>query len=66
MDKYLVGLGALLLLCGIIMFELFFLPWLVCFLLGYIGINIPLKVMIIVILVLKIIKALVFPSKNSK
>lgn len=66
MDKLLVSLGALLLLCALITIEIFFLPWLICFLLGCIGINIPLKVMIVVILVLKIIKSMIFPSKNFK
>lgn len=53
-------------LCVLIMIEVFFLPWLICFLLGCIGIDIPLKVMIVVILVLKIIKSTIFPSKNFK
>lgn len=66
MKDFLMVIGWLVLVMGLVALELTLVPYIVMVLLGWCGIAVPFKVCFAVVILLKIVKAMVFPSKNSK
>ena len=64
MKDFLIVLGGLVLIMGLVALELTLVPYLVMVLLGWCGITVSFKVCFAVLLLLKIVKAIFFPSNK--